>query len=140
MDQLVAFVSEQWMLFAALVFILVMLANSFISTWGVKNVGPNEAIALINRQDGIVLDVRTDDEYNAGHIVNSVHIPVGLLSQRIGELSKHKSQPIVVTCRTGNRSATACSMLRKQGFDPIYRLAGGVTAWQSANLPLAKGK
>jgi rhodanese-related sulfurtransferase len=140
MDEFVAFVSEQWILFAALIFIVVMIAHSFISTWGIKNVGPSEAIALVNRQDALVLDVRTDEEYKSGHIVDSLHIPVGLLSQRLGELSKHKAKPIVVLCRTGNRSAAACSLLRKQGFNPIYRLAGGVTAWQSANLPLSKSK
>jgi rhodanese-related sulfurtransferase len=140
MDEFVAFVSEQWVLFAALVFIVVMLSHSFISSWGIKNVGPSEAVAMMNRQDAVLLDVRTDEEYKSGHIANSVHVPVGLLSQRLGELSKHKSKPIVVLCRTGQRSATACSMLRKQGFGPIYRLAGGITAWQGANLPLAKGK
>ncbi len=138
MDQFVAFVSEQWVLFAALIFILVMLGHSFISAWGVTNVAPAEAIALMNRQDAVVLDVRTDEEFNSGHILHSVHIPVGLLSKRLGELTPYKAKPIVVTCRTGQRSATACSMLRKAGFDPIFRLAGGVVAWQSANLPLTK--
>lgn len=138
MDQFVAFLSEQWVLFGALIFILVMIVHSFTSSWGVKNVVPAEALELINRQDAVVLDVRSDEEFNSGHILHSLHIPVGLLSNRLSELSKHKGKPILVTCRTGNRSATACSMLKKQGFSPIYRLAGGVVAWQGANLPLTK--
>lgn len=138
MDQFVEFASEQWILFAMLGVIVALLVRSFLNSWGVKNVAPSEAVQLINRENAVVLDVRTDEEFKQGHILNSKHIPVGLLSNRIGELEKHKSSPIVVICRSGNRSAAACSVLRKQGFNPIYQLAGGVVAWQNANLPLTK--
>lgn len=138
MEQLIEFATEQWILMLALVFIVAMLAHSYLGSWGIKNVPPAEAVELINRKNALVLDVRTDDEFKQGHILNSLHIPVGLLSGRIKELEKHRSQPIVVICRSGNRSTTACSMLRKQGFDAVFQLAGGLAAWQNANLPLTK--
>lgn len=139
MEQLLTFAAQQWHLLLALVVIIALLAHSFLSSMGIKNVPPNEAVALINRQNAVVLDVRTDDEYKQGHIINSIHIPVGLLARRINELEPHKAQPLVVVCRTGQRSIQACSLLRKQGFAALYALAGGITAWQAANLPLAKG-
>lgn len=139
MEQLLTFAAQQWYLLLALAVIIAMLVHSFIGARGVKNVPPSEAVTLINRQNAVVLDVRTDDEFKQGHIINSLHIPVGLLASRINELERHKTQPLVVVCRTGQRSTQACSILRKQGFVSLYGLAGGIVAWQGANLPLAKG-
>ena len=139
MEQLLSFAAQQWYLLLALVFIIAMLVNSFVSAAGVNNVPPSEAVALINRQNAVVLDVRTDEEFKQGHIINSVHIPVGLLLSRINELESHKAQPLVVVCRTGQRSTQACSILRKHGFESLHGMSGGITAWQAANLPLAKG-
>lgn len=138
MDELIAFATAQWYLFAALLVIVALLAHTFIGSWGVKNVPPSEAVVLINRENALVLDVRTDDEFKQGHIINSMHIPVGLLTSRMSELQKHKSQPVVVVCRSGNRSNQACAVLRKQGFESVYGLAGGIVAWQNATLPLEK--
>ncbi|MBI3776908.1 MAG: rhodanese-like domain-containing protein [Gammaproteobacteria bacterium] len=139
MEQLLTFAAQQWYLLLALVVIIAMLVHSFVGAAGVKNIPPGEAVILINRQNAVVLDVRTDDEFKQGHIINSLHIPVGLLASRIKELEQHKSHPLVVICRTGQRSTQACSMLRKHGFESLYGLSGGIVAWQSANLPLAKG-
>lgn len=103
---------------------------------GIREVDCIAALQLINHKNALVLDVREDGEYKLGHILNSMHIPVGELNERIGELEKHKEQPIVVVCRTANRSGVACAGLGKHGFTQAYILAGGVTAWQKANLPL----
>lgn len=105
---------------------------------GIKEVDTTAALQLINHKNALVLDVREDDEYKAGHVLNSRLVPLGKLAARIGELEKYKEQPIVVVCRSGNRSGTACVMLGKQGFTQAYNLAGGVMAWQKANLPLEK--
>ncbi|OGS94793.1 MAG: hypothetical protein A3H31_11390 [Gallionellales bacterium RIFCSPLOWO2_02_FULL_57_47] len=105
---------------------------------GIKEVDCTAALQLINHKNALVLDVREDGEYQLGHILNSRHIPLGKLNERIGELEKYKEQPIVVVCRTSNRSGVACAQLGKRGFTQAYLLAGGVTAWQKANLPLEK--
>lgn len=105
---------------------------------GIKDVDCVAATQLINHKNALVLDVREDSEYKAGHVLNATHIPLGKLGERIGELEKHKEQPIVVVCRSGNRSCAACALLGKQGFTQAYNLAGGVMAWQKANLPLEK--
>ena len=88
--------------------------------------------------NAVVLDVREDNEYLKGHIINSVHIPLSYLSNRIGELDKHKDKPIIVSCRSGQRSGQACAMLKKQGFENVYNLSGGMMAWQNDNLPVTK--
>ena len=140
MDLLISFVTHNWMLIIALVVVLVML---FFNLFGSKLRGygvisPAESISLINHQDAVVLDVRENNEYHNGHILNSIHIPQGNLANRITELEKYKNKPIIVGCRSGHRSGHACALLKKQGFETVYNLKGGVMAWQSANLPLTK--
>jgi rhodanese-related sulfurtransferase len=104
---------------------------------GVSQVGTTEATRLIN-DDALVLDVREDKEWAEGHIQNAKHIPLGLLSKRISELDKYKDKPIVVSCRSGHRSATACRTLKKNGFEQAHNLTGGIIAWENANLPVTK--
>jgi len=105
---------------------------------GIKEVDCPAALQLINHKNALVLDVREDSEYKLGHVLNSKLIPLGKLNERIGELEKYKERPIVVVCRSGSRSGTACVKLGKHGFAQTYNLAGGVTAWQKAKLPLEK--
>jgi rhodanese-related sulfurtransferase len=105
---------------------------------GIKEVNSAAALQLINHKNAVVLDVRESSEYDAGHVLNSKLLPLGKLKERMGELEKYKNQPIVVVCRSGNRSGTACFILGKQGFSQVYNLAGGVQAWQKSNLPLEK--
>jgi len=105
---------------------------------GIKDVETVEALQLINHKNALVLDVREESEYKAGHILNAKWIPLGKLAERVGELERHREQPIVVVCRSGNRSASACSMLGKKGYTQAVNLAGGVVAWEKSNLPLEK--
>lgn len=116
-----------------------MLAWSFI---GNKLSGVDEADTLkatrLYNDDALVLDVREDKEFAAGHIPKAKHIPLGQLANRIKELEKFKGKPVLVTCRSGQRSARACGMLKKAGFETVYNQAGGIIAWERANLPVTK--
>ena len=105
---------------------------------GIKELDHLAAMQYINHKNALVLDVREQGEYDAGHILNSKLIPVGKILERVGELEKYRERPIVVVCRSGQRSASACSVLNKQGFAQAYNLNGGVMAWQKAGLPLEK--
>ena len=105
---------------------------------GVKEVKPAEALQLINHKNAFVLDVREANEYNGGHVLNSTLIPLGTLKARLDELEKYRDRPMVVVCRSGSRSGTACAILAKHGYAQAYNLAGGVLAWQRNNLPLEK--
>lgn len=126
--------------------ILIALTSGAMLFWsyfgnrllGIKEADHIAATQLINRQNALVLDVREQSEYDAGHILGSKLIPLGKLRERVGELEKYRERPIIVVCRSGQRSATACGLLGKQGFTQVHNLSGGVTAWQKASLPLEK--
>jgi rhodanese-related sulfurtransferase len=105
---------------------------------GIKEVDTIGAVQLINHHDAVVLDVREDRELADGKIPHAVHIPVGQLSGRLHELEKFKTRPIIVNCRSGNRSMSACKLLKNNGFENVQNLAGGIGAWTQANLPVTK--
>ena len=135
----VQFLQDNWMLAALAVFSGAMLAWSFIGSKlsGVEQADTLKATRLYN-DDALILDVREDKEFTAGHIPKARHIPLGKLAGRLQELDKHKSKPILVTCRSGQRSARACGMLKKAGFETVFNQAGGIIAWERANLPVEK--
>jgi rhodanese-related sulfurtransferase len=103
-----------------------------------QEVGPTEAVQLINRKDAVVIDVRDSAEYKSGHITNARHLPESELEARPKDLERLKSKPIIVSCGRGNRSAHVASRLRKMGFNEVFSLRGGLAAWQQANMPLEK--
>lgn len=138
-QQLIEFVGNNWVLFAALVAIIALLFHNFLVT-GKGSVDPTGATDLINRKDALVVDVRPTADFMKGHIINAVNIPMNGFKKQIGTLQKHKEKPILVTCRSGSQSSTACQQLRKEGFEDVHNLRGGVLAWESANLPLSKKK
>ena len=105
---------------------------------GGASVNTLEATQLINRQDALVLDVRSAEEFGAGHILNARNLPLAQLESRLSDLARHKDKPIIVTCETGNRSGAAASVLRKGGFGQVFNLSGGIAAWQQAGLPVEK--
>ncbi len=133
------FVIEQWPLFAALVLILGLLLRTWIAPRlsGIQEVGTQEAIRLLNHDDTVVVDVRLDKEFKTGHILDAVNIPLGALDSRVRELDKAKSHNVIVVCQTGNRSLQGARILRKHGFEHVYNLKGGMTAWINAGLPVS---
>lgn len=94
----------------------------------VPNVDVVEAQTLLS--DGaLLLDVRRDDEWRAGHARDAVHIPLDQLQERVSELPTDRR--IVAVCRSGSRSAQATRYLRQLGHDAM-NLDGGMQAWQRA--------
>jgi rhodanese-related sulfurtransferase len=140
MQQFIEFATNHWDLFLALLIILLMLSGTNLLSVirGIKQIGPAEATQLINHEGGIVIDVREDKEFAEGHIINSLHIPMTSVQQRITEIEKYKQKPVIVSCRSGARSNTVCGWLRKHNFENVSNLKGGVMAWQNASLPLSK--
>ncbi|WP_018867156.1 MULTISPECIES: rhodanese-like domain-containing protein [unclassified Thioalkalivibrio] len=103
-----------------------------------RSLSPAEAVRVINQDDALVLDVREDSEVAAGRIGGAKHIPLGSLKKRMGDIEKYKDKPVVVYCRSGNRSASAAQQLTAAGFEDVVNLQGGIQAWQSANMPIKK--
>ena len=105
---------------------------------GVPEVGALQAVQLLNRKDAVMIDVREPGEFSAGHAPNAKNIPLAQLDKRIGELEKFKNRPAVVVCQAGSRSNAATALLKKAGFAEVVVLAGGINAWQQANMPVEK--
>ena len=128
-----------WMILVAVSSGLMLLWSLFGNRMrGIKEVDSVAALQLINHKNALVLDVREEKEFNSGHILNAKLLPLGKLPEQMSELERYRERPIVVVCRSGQRSASACTLLGKNGFAQTYNLEGGVTAWQKASLPLVK--
>jgi len=96
-----------------------------------------QAKELIEKKSSLVLlDVRTDWEFDSGHIEGAINMPVDDLQQRHAELKPNDE--ILVYCRTGNRSAKAMQILKDNGYSKIYNMEGGIEAWKKAGYPIVK--
>ncbi len=139
MEQLAEFISNHALLvvtFVALVGALIW--NIFFDPVNKSAVDALQSTTLINHNDGIMVDVRSIAEFNKGHVVNAINIPLNGFAKQIQQLEKYKDKPIIVACRSGSRSAMACKMLMKAGFQDVHNLRGGMMAWQSAGLPIKR--
>lgn len=93
--------------------------------------------AAVRRKAGAVfVDVRETGEWRSGHIPGSIHIPLGQLARRAGEIDQ--SREVVAVCRSGNRSTSAARVLEKAGFGQVSSLSGGIGAWQRRGFPIAR--
>ena len=107
---------------------------------GVSTLDAAGALRLINDQDAAIVDIRDAGDYKEGHIPQARHIPFAALQERLGELAKVKDQPIIVYCRTGTTSQSACVLLKKNGFADVHSLKGGLPSWLDAHLPVSRKK
>jgi len=137
--QIIEFTGNHPFLILAFVGTLAALIYSEISRRlsGMLTVGAIEATQLSNRENAVFLDIREDKEYQGGHIPEAIHIPLSQLSGRVSELGKYKDNPVIAYCRSGNRSNAAGGVLKKNGFQSVYNLGGGIVAWEKANLPVS---
>lgn len=140
MDQFGEFVTNHWILFTALALVLLLLVNDLAGGIGrsVKEVSPQHAVQLINREGAAVLDVRETKDYQAGHIVGAINIPEARMPERLRELEAARDKPLLLYCATGMVSGRAGSLLKKNGFGRLYSLRGGLSAWQQENFPVAR--
>ncbi len=111
---------------------------SVSSQAGIENVPPAKFLELANRNDGIILDVRTPEEVAQGHISGAsvLNIYDKDFERKLNLMQKDK--PIYVYCRSGGRSSKAAQTMNANGFKSIYNLTGGIGAWNNAKLPLEK--
>ena len=138
MGQFLEFVGNHPLLFTVLIVLVLMILmnESRRKLLGFKEVKHADAVSLINSEDALMLDVREEKEFSEGHVVNARNIPMGVLEGRVADIEEYKTKPVIVYCRTGQRSAKAAAVLKRQGFTSIYKLSGGLLAWQDANLPV----
>ncbi|AAZ24318.1 rhodanese-like domain-containing protein [Colwellia psychrerythraea] len=113
------------------------------TTWQVsaKDISQTELQQIMkNDKQVILLDVRTEEEFEEGHIPNAVNIPHKELEARLAELTGAKNTQVVIYCRSGRRAEVAREVLVKNGFNELDHLSGDFNEWSSNNLPIIKVK
>ncbi len=137
MDQVFQFIGNHPLLCGAFALLLALFIRNETKRGG-RSVTAQQLVDLMNKHNALVLDVRDAKDYEAGHIVDAVNIPYSTLGNRMDELRKHKDRAIVVACKMGQHAGTAGVMLRKQGFQNVARLTGGLAEWRNQSLPVVK--
>lgn len=131
------FFAQQWVLFAALLAVVVMLVMHETRKSG-PSLTPQQAINLVNAEDGVFVDLRDAAEYKAGHIVDALHIPATKLGARMDELNKFKQRPVILVCKMGQSAGAAGKQLKTAGFEKVYKMGGGMMEWGNLQLPTVK--
>lgn len=138
MNDFLTFVTEQWLL----VGLLVVLVYLYAWRERLKNGQPvttSEATALINAGSAQFVDVRDAAEFKAGHITGSVNIPFSKLSDQLDSLEPYRDKTLILVDKIGQHAGSAGRLLSTNGYT-VCRLSGGITEWQSQNLPLVKSR
>jgi rhodanese-related sulfurtransferase len=132
------FLLQNWYLIVAAVVSGGLLLWPMLAAGGQGGgVSTAEAVQLINREKGVLIDVSEPEEFAKGHAVGARNIPFGQL-QGHKSLPSNKALPLVVVCPTGARAGRAAGMLRGMGYEKARVLAGGLKAWREANLPVER--
>ncbi|MDO6706275.1 MULTISPECIES: rhodanese-like domain-containing protein [unclassified Photobacterium] len=143
MQQFIEFVTSNPILSLVWVGLVLALVSSLVKqkTAGYAVITPNQATVMVNREDGVFVDIRNQDEFQRGHIAGALHIlPSEIKAQNLGSLEKYKSAPIIVVCKTGQTAQESANLLHKAGFSNVNLLKDGLISWNEANMPLVKGK
>jgi rhodanese-related sulfurtransferase len=128
------FLAQQWILAGALLAVIIMLVLHETRKSGTA-VSPQQAINLVNSQQGVFLDLRPAADFKQGHIVDALHIPSTKLEERIAELEKFRGKPIILVCKMGQQSGAAGKQLKANNFEQIYKMRGGMMEWSNLQLP-----
>jgi rhodanese-related sulfurtransferase len=143
MEQLITFANNHPLLcaaWAAIVFMIVVISIR-IKLSPVKQVSPQELTFLVNKNDGLVIDIRAEKDFKVSHILDSVYFATDKANNNdFTSLEKYKDKPIIVVCTAGLTASKIANQLLKAGFNQVNLLKGGMNAWLAAGLPTAKSK
>jgi rhodanese-related sulfurtransferase len=133
------FLAENWHL------VLMALTSGGLLLWplvrqgagGAGAVGTAEAVRLINREKGVLVDVSEPNEFAASHAAGARNVPFGQVESS-KDMPSNKQLPLLLLCPSGARAGRAAALLRKAGYEKAVAVAGGTKAWAEAQLPMAK--
>jgi len=141
MEQFTTFLAAHPMLSAAWVgiAIAIIFTSIRIKMSPVKQLNNQELTFLVNKEEGLVLDIRGEKEFKASHILDAKHLASDKVSNNdFASLEKHKDKPIIVVCTAGITASKVANQLVKAGFSQVNLLKGGMNAWTGAGLPVVK--
>ncbi|WNK58219.1 rhodanese-like domain-containing protein [Pantoea agglomerans] len=143
MQEIMQFASNHPILSLAWVVLLVLVIVTTVKGMfsKVKTISRGEATRLINKEDAVVVDVRSRDDFRRGHISGALNVAAAEIKKgNIDELANHKAQPIIVVCATGQSAGDSAAHLSAAGFERVSVLKDGISGWSGENLPLVRGK
>ena len=104
---------------------------------GVKMINVTNAVLLSNREACIIIDVRSEEKFNAGHIPDAINIPFTKLPEAIDSLKNKSNKTVLVYCGSGNSSGKAMRLLSQKGFESVMSIEGGFSEWVKLQLPVS---
>lgn len=133
------FIINHWQLWLALIVVLLIIFINELSIQRTqaKELTPQTAIDLINNENALVIDLRDQEAFKQGHIINSLNFKSEDFAHQ--KIEKFKNKPLILICNKNSEAQSIIKKLNTQGYQPRI-LTGGITAWQNADLPLVKGK
>ncbi len=131
------FFVENWLLILVAFVSGGMLVWPLVKQGGSAAIGTAEAVRLINREKGVLIDVAEPEHYAAGHAAGARNVPLATLATT-KDLPSNKTLPLIVLCPTGARAGRAAEQLRKAGYEKAVAVSGGTAAWREASLPVEK--
>ena len=141
MDQLIIFAGAHPVLSAAWVAIVVLIIVTTIRIQmsPIKQISTQELTFLVNREEGVVVDIRTEKEFKASRIIDSKNVVKEKVTNNdFATLENYKDKPIIVVCTAGITASPVANRLLKAGFSKVNILKGGMNTWVNAGLPLVK--
>ncbi len=113
-----------------------LLGCSNSGTSSLSEISPQQASKIVASDNAVIIDVRTQEEWDAGHIPDAVHIPLSDVKSRLEDFKAYEGKTLVMQCRSGKRSAKAANILLDAGFINVSNLKGGIMAWKKEKLPV----
>jgi len=132
------FASEQWILLSILLLLIYFFALTE-RTKGGKPMTCSQLVSLMNADQAVLVDVRANADYQAGHVHGAINIPHTKIATRISEIEKHREKIIVLADQMGQHAGGAGKEMTKQGYT-VRRFSGGMSEWQQQNMPVVQGK
>lgn len=141
MDRILEFAGAHPLLAFGLLtsFLLLVFSEIRRKAGNLLSIDSTAAVKLINA-DAAIIDLRTNESYSRGHIVNARNVPLDELEARLDKLGALKSKPVIAVCDMGMSSTKALNTLQQAGFESVYSLKGGMNGWSQAGLPVVTGK
>jgi rhodanese-related sulfurtransferase len=142
MSQYLEFIANHPILSAAAIALVAIIIAYEVrrATRGYAEVEAGDATRLMNHDDALLIDVRGKDAFDKRHILHAINVPAADLGEEVERLRKHAERPVIVYCDSGLTSGRSAAALRTAGFSRVYDLKGGLSAWETAGLPVKKGR
>lgn len=132
MDRYIEFIFNHYILVLAFAVVTYLLVQEIIDSIvnKARHISPLSLVAKMNNEEVVIIDVREAPEFVDSHIEQAINIPLSKFKDELPKLEQYKTKPVIITCQNGARSASAGRQLTKAGFNKIYSLTGGMTAWE----------